>query len=295
MRKWTFFVVLLSCAVLVLSSVSGALTSPAFLQSLNLPGMNPAGLSSMQSTPLTTTQESLVQSAPVTASQGSTVASPFNSGGWSINNMQFFKPREAQTKSDMGLQSSDIGPIMQMLSQMPSPQQAQQYYNPTPTPAPVPVAAFNSLPGTVPADSVLFIEISKTIMPVDPTSAGFAVPNVTMNYKYDANNNQLVLKKKNGTNYDGLSVVVGYIEDNQLNNVYKFDYTIGSSPYSDVKIVYTGSDGRASIVLGGTQKDLKKGEKAEYQYTEGNVKYIYSVVNYGLVPRTNFAVQDKLT
>lgn len=259
----------------------------------------PSGLSSMSMPQLSSpTMSSNLGSisTPTTNTQVSAPSTPFGGSGWALNGMQFFQPSRATSQSPgssgLGIPESDVMPIMQMMSQLPSPQQVQQAANPTPTPTPV--NTFTSVSQEIPADQVLFLEISKNIVYVDASSQGFKVPTVTMNYQYDDKNKRLLLKNKGGTDLSGAKIIVGYTRQDDRDSTYLFDYNIGSVPYDDIPIVFTGSDGRVSIMLNGTQKDLMPGEKAELTTQGNNLMTTITVSNFGLVPKANIELKDKL-
>jgi hypothetical protein len=184
-----------------------------------------------------------------------------------------------------------MGAIMNLLSQSAATDQAQQA---AATPTATPTPAFNSVSSDIPADKVLFLEISKNIVYVDASKQGFSVPAVTMNYQYDDSNKKLLLKNKNGTDISGAKVIVGYTRQNDVDGSYLFDYNVGSVPYDDIPIVFTGSDGRVSIMLNGTQKDLMPGEKAEVTTQGNNLMTTLTVTNFGLIPRSNIELKDKM-
>lgn len=185
---------------------------------------------------------------------------------------------------------------MQMFSQLPSPSSAQQYYSqqgaatPTPTPAP----KFTDVSNVIPADQVIFIEVSKSTTLVDPSTGGITMPQVTMSWKYSDKTKQIILKKKNNTDYNASQLIFGYSEDNDQTGQYLFDYGIGSCPSVDIPVIFTGADGRISIMLNGEQKDIMPGKQAQVLYTEGNTRTSITVTNDGLVPRSNVQVVDKL-
>jgi hypothetical protein len=181
--------------------------------------------------------------------------------------------------------------IMKLLAQSATTDQAQQA---AATPTATPTPAFNSVSGDIPADQVLFLEVSKNVVYVDASKQGFNVPAVTMNYQFDDSNKKLILRNKNGTDVSGARIIVGYTRQNDVDGSYLFDYNVGSVPYDDIPIVFTGSDGRVSIMLNGTQKDLMPGEKAELTTQGSNLMTTITVTNFGLIPRSNIEMKDKM-
>lgn len=257
----------------------------------------PSGLSALGLSGLSTpTMSSNLGSASLPANnlEVSTPNTAFGNSDWALNGMKFFQPSSAKdvvSNSGTGIPSSDVIPIMELMSQLPSPEQVQQANNPTPTPTPV--NTFTSVSGEVPADQFVFIEVSKNTVYTD-ASSGFKVPTVTMNYQFDEANKKLTLKNRNGTDYNGAKVIVGYTRQNDVDGSYLFDYNIGSIPYDDIPIVFTGADGRVSIVINGTQKDLMPGEKVESTTKDSNTMTSITVSNYGLLPKANIQVKEKL-
>ncbi|WP_148266446.1 hypothetical protein [Methanocella arvoryzae] len=285
MRKPIVITMSLVIAGMMIASAS-AFSFPSGLSSMSLPQLSSPAMSSNLG----------AISAPVTSSQVSTPSTPFGSSNWGLNNLQFFQPSRATAQppgsSGLGIPASDVGPILQLMSQLPSPEQLQQYQNPTPTPAPV--NTFTSISQEIPADQVIFLEVSKNIVFIDASAQGFKVPTVTMNYQYDDKNKKLLLKNKGGTDISGAKIIVGYTRQDDRDSTYLFDYNIGSVPYDDIPIVFTGSDGRVSIILNGTQKDLMPGEKAELTTQGNNLMTTITVSNFGLVPKSNIELKDKL-
>ncbi|WP_424357046.1 hypothetical protein [Methanocella sp. MCL-LM] len=285
MRKAIVITMSLVIAGLMIASAS-AISFPSALSSMSLPQLSSPVMSSNLGS----------ASLPVTNTQVSTPSTPFGSSSWGLNNMQFFQPSRATSQSPgssgLGIPASDMVPIMQLMSQLPSPEQVQQAANPTPTPTPV--NTFTSVSQDVPADQVIFIEISKNIVFVDASSQGFKVPNVTMNYQFDDKNKKLLLKNKGGVDVNGAKIIVGYTRQDDRDSTYLFDYNVGSVPYDNIPIVFTGADGRISIMLNGTQKDLMPGEKAELTTQGNNLMTTLTVSNFGLVPKSNIELKDKL-
>lgn len=238
------------------------------------------------------------QSMPASSLQVSTpAASPANAfgGGWTLQNLGFFKPSRASSTPVSGLPGSDIGPILELLAKLPSPGQVQQYYDQANnTTAQAPVNTFTNVSSVVPADQVIFIEVSKTVTSVDPTKVMMTAPSVLMNYKFDDKAKKLTLRKNNATDYNASQIIYGYIEDNEPLNRYIFDYGVGSLEYESFPVVFQGADGRVSIMVNGVQKDLMPGQKTESMTTEGNTRTSYTITNWGLIPRSNVAVVDKL-
>lgn len=233
--------------------------------------------------------------SPASNLEVSSPTTPFGSNNWALNNQQYFQPSHATQQTagtGMGIPSSDVGSILQMMSNLPSPQQVQQAQSATPTPTPV--NTFTQVSTEIPADQVIFLEVSKNILYVDSSAAGFKVPTVTMNYQYDTKNKKLILKNKNGTDVSGAKIIVGYTRQNDVDGSYLFDYNIGSVPYDDMPIKFSGADGRISIMLNGTQKDLMPGEKAEASTRQDNLMISITVTNFGLIPKANIQVKDSL-
>ena len=201
-----------------------------------------------------------------------------------------------------------MGAILQMLSQLPTADQMAQPtsgYNANPgvsnasnSTAQVPQDTFTTnVTGSVPSDSIIFVELSKTSMYLDPNQAGLKVPNVSMNYKFDENNKQLALKDKKAGDINTSSVVMGYIEENDATGAYLFDYDMGSGSSMNLKgipIVFTGADGRIRITFNGTQTDLFPGQTAEINYIEGEQRHRLSIKNFGLIPRSSVKVSEKI-
>jgi hypothetical protein len=219
---------------------------------------------------------------------------------WGLNNLEFFSPtNRASAEPVAGLPGSDIEPILNMLSQMPTSDQMSQYYGAgtstaTATPTPNATDTFTEVSSTIPADQVLFIETSRNTMLVDPTAQGIIIPNVTMNYQFSDSKKQLILKRKAGVDYNTSQIIFGMADSDDVNNRYTFDYNIGSSLGIDVIVLFHGADGRARISVNGVQKDLKPGEKYETITTEGGTRTVLSVTNWGLVPRANINVTDTI-
>ena len=216
--------------------------------------------------------------------------------GSPLQNMAFFQPSRAKSSLTSGIPASDTNDIMSILSQLPSPQQAQQYYGATPTPSPTPTPGeqFRSVSGTIPSGYILLIEVGKTTTLIDPTSSAFTVPNVTMNFQYNDKQKTLKLKRKSGVDVNNSQIIFGYTEDNDKTGKYLFDYALGSCPWYDVPILFTGSDGRVAIQLNGQEKDLTPGQQAQIMYDEGDTRTSITVTNDGLVPLSNVQVLDTL-
>lgn len=289
MRKPIVIIVSLLLAGLMVGSAC------AFSFPTGLTGLS--GLSGLSSGSPTTS--SLLGSSGVpTSNLGvSTPTTPFGDSSWALNGLSFFQPSRAtpQTTSSTGtgIPASDANAIMQMLGQLPSPEEVQQSANPTPTPTPVDTFTA-AVTGQIPDGQVLFLDVSKNILYTDASAGGFKLPSVSMNYQFDSKNRKLILKNKNGTDYASAKIIVGYTRQNDVDGSYMFDYNLGSVPYDDIPIVFTGSDGRVRITLNGTQKDLMPNEKAESSSTSGNLMTSITVTNYGLIPVSNIEVKDQL-
>lgn len=238
-----------------------------------------------------------------------TPGSIFQTGDWGVNNMQFFsKPRATLPAAVGGIPAEDIQPIMQYLSQLPPPDQVQQYYqnasnetlsNDTAndTAANSTVNEFTNVTAGVPTDKVIFLEESKTVMPTNPASAGFAYPKVDFNYKFDEGNKTLTLKDKGGTDVNGSAIIVGVTEENDAESRFVFDYAVGGQPPAtvmDVPVEFAGSDGRVVINFNGNSTELKPGDKADYTVTENGTKSTVSITNHGLIPKSDISVKDRL-
>ena len=172
-----------------------------------------------------------------TPSSDMQVSTPASSafGNWNLNNMKFFSPdNRASAQPASSIPASDYGSIMQALSQLPSPDQAQQYYGggtatPTPAPSNNTDTFITNVSSTIPSDQVIFIEVAKNTMLLDPTNQGIIIPNMTMNYKFSDSSKKLVLKRKAGVDYNGSQMYFGYANSDDVNNRYVYDYSIGSS------------------------------------------------------------------
>ena len=273
------------------SSLSGLGTTASSLGNLGKTSNSLSGLSSPSSTlgSFSTPSSDLSMSTPA--------QSAFNN--WNLNNMQFFSPNNhASTPKLTSIPASDYSSIMNSLSQLPSPDQAQQYYGggtPTPTPAPSNNDTFiTNVSSTIPSDQVIFIEASKNTMLLDPSNQGIAIPNVTMNYKYSDSGNKLVLKKKAGVDYNSSQLYFGYANTDDVNNIYVYDYNIGSSIGMSIQVLFHGSDGRIRISVDGVTKDLMPGTKYESISDQGNQRIVIDVTNWGLVPKANIQVSDTI-
>jgi hypothetical protein len=237
-------------------------------------------------------------STPSSNLQVSTPApSAFNN--WNLNNMQFFSPNNHATAQPVSsIPASDYNSIIQALGQLPSQDQMSQYYGggtATATPAPENnTDTFTSVSSTIPADQVIFIEVSKNTMLLDPTNQGIILPNVTMNYKFSDSAKKLVLKTKPGVNYNASQLYFGYANSDDVNNRYVYDYGIGSSPAAGVQVLFAGEDGRVRVSVNGETKDLMPGEKYESITNEGNERVVLDVTNWGLVPKANIEVADTI-
>lgn len=281
MKRVTFVLTVLLLSGL-LACAEGAFNFPASWSQMGMPTFStPSYLQSVSPSSFLTTSPGL---------------SAFG-GGSPLSGMQFFSPSRATALPASGIPGSDIEPILQMLSKMPTQQQMQQYYaQQSPTPTPNPVDTFQGVSTAIPADQVIFVEVAKSTTLVDPTSAGMMIPNVTMNYQFNDKEKKLRLLRKNNTDVslNSARVVFGFTEDNDRTGRYTFDYGIDKCPGYDVPVVFKGADGRISIMLNGTRKDLMPGQQAQILVTEGTTRTSVTVTNYGLVPKANIAVVDKL-
>ncbi len=305
--------VMVALMVLLIAGVivsSGAFSIPSSLSGLNIPSLGsstsivPSSLGSY-STPssslgsFSTPSSNMGMSMPSSNLQVSApTQNAFNN--WNLDNMKFFSPsNRASAEPVSGLPGSDIEPILNMLSQLPTSDQMSNYYgsgNTTATATPTPNAsdAFTEGSSTIPADQILFIEVSRNQMLTDPTTQGIIVPNVTMNYQFSDTKKQLVLKRKAGMDYNTSQIVFGFSDSDDVNNRYVFDYNVGSSLGVDIQVLFHGADGRVRISVDGVQKDLKPGEKYETITTEGAIRTVLDITNWGLVPRANIEVKDTI-
>jgi hypothetical protein len=219
---------------------------------------------------------------------------------WDLSNMNFFSPDNRASTGDVNsIPASDYDAIIQSLSQLPSQDQMSQYYGGgTPTATPVPTnntdTFVTEVSSGIPADQVIFIEASKSTMPLDPTTQGIILPNVTMNYKFSDSEKKLVLKTKPGVNYNASQLYFGYADSDDANNKYVYDYNIGSSIGVGVQVLFSGADGRVRIKVNGETKDLKPGEKYEKITDQGGQRVVLDVTNWGLVPKANIQVSDTI-
>jgi hypothetical protein len=222
-------------------------------------------------------------------------------GNWNLNNMKFFSPdNRASAQPVSSIPESDYGSIMQALGSLPTQDQMSQYYGggtATATPAPNATETdpfISEVSSTIPPDQVIFIEVSKNTMLIDPTNQGIILPNVTMNYKFSDSAKKLVLKRKAGVNYNGSQLYFGYANSDDVNNKYVYDYSIGSSLGESVQVLFTGSDGRVRITVNGVTKDLKPGEKYETISDQGGQRNVLDVTNWGLISKANIEVADTI-
>lgn len=239
-----------------------------------------------------------------------TPGSIFQTGDWGINNMQFFsKPKATLPAAVGGIPSSDVQPIMEYLSKLPSPDQVQQYSqnvsNETAanasaaneTAANSTVDEFTNVTAGVPSDKVIFLEESKSSMPSNPATAGFSYPDVEFNYRFDESNKTLALKNKNGVDINNSAIIVGVTEENDATSHFIFDYGVGGQPPStvlEVPVEFAGADGRVVINFNGNSTELKPGDKADYTVEEGGIKSTVSITNHGLIPKSSVSVKDRL-
>jgi hypothetical protein len=164
----------------------------------------------------------------------------------------------------------------------------------TPTPTNNTDTFITNVSSTIPADQVLFIEVAKNTMLLDPTNQGIIVPNVTMNYKFSDSSKKLVLKRKADADYNGSQMYFGYANSDDVNNRYVYDYSIGSPLGVSFEVLFAGADGRVRISMNGQTKDLMPGQKLESITNEGNERIVLDVTNWGLVPRANIEVADTI-
>jgi hypothetical protein len=238
-----------------------------------------------------------------TPSSNLQVSTPAQSafGDWNLNNMKFFSPdNRASAQPVSSIPASDYNSIMQALGQLPTQDQMSQYYGgstatPTPTPVNNSTDSFTSgVSSTIPSDQVIFIEVSKNTMLIDPTNQGIILPNVTMNYKFSDSQKKLVLKKKPGVDYNASQLYFGYANSDDVNNQYVYDYNIGSSVGLSIQVLFKGADGRVRIKVNGVTKDLKAGEKYETITDQGGQRIVLTVTNWGLIPKANIEVADTI-
>ena len=323
-RVMVALMVLLLAGLIV--TASGASGLPSSLSQYGVPSMGSSSLG--QSTPMTglsgfgtpssslgglgTTKNSLGGSSTPTSSLGGfstpssnlQVSTPAQSafGNWDLNNMKFFSPDNRASSAPLSsIPASDYNSIMQSLGNLPTQDQMSQYYGggaATATPAPAnntSTDTFKSeVSSTIPADQVIFIEVSKNSMLIDPSNQGMILPNMTMNYKFSDSEKKLVLKKKPGVDYNGSQLYFGYADSDDVNNKYSYDYSIGSSIGLSVQVLFSGADGRVRIKVNGVTKDLKPGEKYETISDQGGQRIVLSVTNWGLIPKANIQVSDTI-
>lgn len=279
---------------------SGAFSFPTSLSGMGFPSLGSSSYGSSVPDSLTgysTPASSLSVSVPASDMQVSTPAqTAFNN--WDLNGMEFFSPsNRASAQPVSGLPASDVDAILSLLSNLPTSDQMSQYYgsgNTTATATPTPADTFTDVSSTIPADQIIFLEVSRNTMLVDPTSQGIIIPNVTMNYKFSDSSKKLVLKREAGVDYNASQIIFGFSDSDDVNNRYLFDYGVGHSVGVGVTVLFHGADGRVRISVDGVQKDLKPGEKYEVITTEGATRTVLSVTNWGLIPRSNVEVADKL-
>jgi hypothetical protein len=238
-------------------------------------------------------------SAPSSNMQVSTPASSAF-GNWNLNNMKFFSPENRATAEPVSsIPASDMNAIMNSLGNLPTSDQMSNYYGggsatPTPAPANNTDTFVTNVSSTIPADQVIFIEVAKNTMLLDPTNQGIILPNMTMNYKFSDSSKKLVLKRKAGVDYNESQLYFGYANSDDVNNRYVYDYNIGSSIGVNVQVVFAGADGRVRIKVNGETKDLMPGQKLESITNEGNERIVLDVTNWGLVPKANIEVADTI-
>jgi hypothetical protein len=283
------------------SGLGGSSTPSSSLGGFSTPWSSLGGFStpSISLGNIKTPSSSLGVNAPSSDLQVSTPAqSAF--GNWDLNNMKFFSPdNRASAQPASSIPESDYGSIMQALSQLPTPEQAQSYYGggtatPTPTPSNNTDTFITNVSSTIPSDQVIFIEVAKNTMLLDPTNQGIIIPNVTMNYKFSDSSKKLVLKRKAGVDYNASQMYFGYANSDDVNNRYVYDYSIGSSTGLSIQVLFAGADGRVRIKVNGETKDLMPGTKYESITNEGNQRIVLDVTNWGLVPKANIEVADTI-
>jgi hypothetical protein len=309
-RVTVAFTVLLLAGLIV--TASGAFGFPSSLPQLGQTGLStptsgPGNFGSMLSglgnyyTPSSYTPSSSLGSFS-TPSSNMQVSTPAQSafGDWNLNNMKFFSPdNRASAQPVSSIPASDYNSIMQALGQLPMQDQMSQYYGGTATPTPTPVnnstdSFTEGVSSVIPSDQVIFIEVSKNTMLIDPTNQGIILPNVTMNYKFSDSQKKLVLKKKPGIDYNASQLYFGYANSDDVNNKYVYDYSIGSSTGLSIQVLFTGADGRVRIKVNGVTKDLKAGEKYETITDQSGQRIVLSVTNWGLIPKANIEVADTI-
>jgi len=301
-RVMVTLMVLLVAGLIV--SASGAFSMPSSLSGLGLSSLG-SSLSDM-STPSSSLSSYNTPSSSLgsfsTPSSDMQVSTPSSSafGDWNLNNMNFFSPdNRASAEPASTIPASDYESIMQSLSQLPTQDQMSQYYGggtatPTPTPSNNTDTFTTNVSSTIPSDQVIFIEVAKNSMLVDPTNQGIIIPNVTMNYKFSDSDKKLVLKRKAGVDYNNSQMYFGYANSDDVNNRYVYDYNIGSSVGVSIQVVFAGADGRVRIKMNGETKDLMAGQKLESITNEGNQRIVLDVTNWGLIPKANIEVSDTI-
>lgn len=220
-----------------------------------------------------------------------------------LSSMSFFSPsNRASAQPVSSLPASDVNGIMQMLGNLPTQDQMAQNYgggqtttaaNATPTPSNEDTFTTN-VSSTIPSDQVLFIEISRETMLIDPSGQGFAVPNVTMNYKFSDTQKKLSLKSKPGVDINTTSVVFGNSDSNDVANKYVFDYAVGNSPVSSVSLAFHGADGRVKLRVNGKDVYLYPGQKTQVITDSGGQRVTFTVTDWGLIPKANVVVADTI-
>lgn len=301
-RVMVALMVLLAAGLII--SASGAFSMPSSLSGLSLPslGSSMSGLSTPQSSLGGFNTPSSSLGGFSTPSSDLQVSTPSSSafGNWNLNNMKFFSPdNHASAEPASTIPASDYGSIMEALSQLPTQDQMSQYYGggtatPTPAPSNNTDTFITNVSSAIPSDQVIFIEVAKNSMLVDPTNQGIIIPNVTMNYKFSDSNKKLVLKRKAGVDYNNSQMYFGYANSDDVNNRYVYDYSIGSSVGVSIQVVFAGADGRVRIKMNGETKDLMPGQKLESITNEGNQRIVLDVTNWGLIPKANIEVSDTI-
>lgn len=312
-RVMVAFTVLLMTGLIV--SASGAFDITSSLAKLGMPapgmsspgqgtsatGMGSSGVPSSILSGSSAPSSSLGSFSTPSSDLQVTTSAPSAFSNWNLNNLKFFSPdNRASLQPVSSIPESDYAAILQLLSQLPPPEQAQQYYGggiASSAPAPANNSStdtFTSVSSEIPADQVIFIEVSKNTMLIDPTSQGIILPNVTMNYKFSDRDKKLLLRTKPGVDYNSSQLYFGTADSDDVNNRYVYDYGIGRAPGGGVQVLFAGADGRVRIKVNGVTKDLMPGEKYESITEEGGKRIVLDVTNWGLVPKANIQVSDTI-
>ena len=236
-----------------------------------------------------------MQSQPTGTTQATQDANSAFGNGWNLNNLQFFSPNNRASAQPVSMiPETDYSTLAQLMAQLPV-SDASQAAAPTPTPAPNSTETFTTnVTSTIPADSVIFVEVSRNTLLKDPTNQGMIIPNVTMNYKFSDSDKKLSLKKKAGVDYNASQIYFGFSDSDDVNNRYLFDYGIGSCPGISISVLFHGADGRVRIVVNGVQKDLMPGTKYEVISDQGNTRTTLDVTDWGLIPKSGITIADTI-